>query len=205
MMVFSFLQNCTPLQAAKPAVKSILFLGLFLGVSACENARKELGLEKTPPDEFAVIKREPLEIPPSFSLPTPRPGAPRPQEQSPEQKAKASIFGESNQNKRQDNGNKEANYDFAAQKPRISTGENILLRQTGALESNKSIRDLIDAETRLYEEEQKPAIKRLLSLTGKKYEAPAKVVDAPAEMQRIKENLEEGRAITDGETPTRDF
>ena len=203
MMVFSFLQNRAPFRAAKPAFKSMLFLGLFLGVSACENARKELGLEKTPPDEFAVVKREPLEIPPSFSLPTPRPGAPRPQEQSPEQKAKASIFGEDDQNARTNNNG--TSYDFAAQKPQTSAGEDILLQQTGALESNKSIRDLIDAETRSHEQENKPTINRLLSLTGKKYEAPAKVVDAPAEMQRIKENLEEGRAITDGETPTRDF
>lgn len=203
MMVSSFLQSRSLIQEAKSVFRGILVLGFLLGLFGCENARKELGLEKTPPDEFAIVKREPLEIPPSFSLPTPRPGAPRPQEQSPEQKAKASIFGEENQSIRQNN--KSTDPDFAAQKPQASTGENILLQQTGALESNKSIRDLIDAETRLYEEEQKPAINRLLSLTGKKYEAPAKVVDAPAEMQRIKENIEEGRSITDGETPTRDF
>lgn len=203
MMVFSFLQNRTQAQTAKPIVWSLLFLGFLFGLPGCENARKELGLEKTPPDEFAIVKREPLELPPSFSLPTPRPGAPRPQEQSPEQKAKASIFGE--EKKQTTQKSKAVDYEFAAQKPQTSAGENILLQQTGALESNKSIRDLIDAETRVYEEEQKPAIKRLLSLTGKKYEAPAKVVDAPGEMQRIKDNLEQGRSVTDGETPTREF
>ena len=39
-------------------------------------------------------------------------------------------------------------------------------------------------------------------MSGKKYEAPAEVVNAKEESQRIKENLEQGKSVTDGPTPT---
>ena len=77
-----------------------LFL-LPLLLTACggvSGVRDQLGVTKDSPDEFAVVRRAPLEIPPNVftqaSLPTPQPGAPRPQEKAPAIAAKTALFGE---------------------------------------------------------------------------------------------------------------
>lgn len=45
-------------------------------LAGCENTIQEtLGLGKRAPDEFQVVRRAPLVIPPSATLPPPRPGA----------------------------------------------------------------------------------------------------------------------------------
>lgn len=50
-------------------------------LAGCGNSVKQtLGMERTVPDEFAVVERAPLVMPPDFNLEPPRPGAPRPQE-----------------------------------------------------------------------------------------------------------------------------
>jgi len=66
-------------QAVLPVVV-VVFAGMLL--SACEDLKKAVGIEKSSPDEFAVESRAPLTIPPDFDLRPPQPGAPRPQEQS---------------------------------------------------------------------------------------------------------------------------
>ena len=53
---------------------------LPLVLSACQDAKRALGYEKMPPDEFQVVQRAPLSMPPDFSLRPPQPGATRPQE-----------------------------------------------------------------------------------------------------------------------------
>ena len=51
------------------------------GLSACsgEQLERSFGLSRNSPDEFAVTTQPPLSLPPSERLPTPTPGAPRPQ------------------------------------------------------------------------------------------------------------------------------
>ena len=41
-----------------------LALAAALTLSACAGAKEELGLTRSAPDEFAVVKRAPLEMPP---------------------------------------------------------------------------------------------------------------------------------------------
>ena len=38
--------------------------------------RQQLGIAQGAPDEFLIIARAPIEMPPSFDLPRPQPGAP---------------------------------------------------------------------------------------------------------------------------------
>ena len=52
-----------------------LALVVSLSVSGCSEARRAMGFEKQPPDEFQVVQRAPLALPPEFSL---RPPAPAP-------------------------------------------------------------------------------------------------------------------------------
>ena len=58
------------------AVLGAVELALTLSLSACDSLRREAGLTKQPPDEFAVVTKAPLIIPPDFNLHPPAPGAP---------------------------------------------------------------------------------------------------------------------------------
>src|SRR5438067_188705 len=60
-------------------------------ISACTEVKRAIGLDKAPPDEFAVESRAPLTMPPDFNLRPPQPGAARPQEKSPGQQARQTI------------------------------------------------------------------------------------------------------------------
>ncbi len=52
--------------------------GLLLAAAGCSGAKEALGLVQDPPDEFRVVSRAPLAIPPDFTLRPPRPGEARP-------------------------------------------------------------------------------------------------------------------------------
>ena len=53
---------------------------MLLGLSACDTLKEQAGLTKKAPDEFTIITKAPLVMPPDFSLRPPRPGAKGPQE-----------------------------------------------------------------------------------------------------------------------------
>ncbi|MBM3559287.1 MAG: DUF3035 domain-containing protein, partial [Alphaproteobacteria bacterium] len=49
---------------------------LALAVGGCgEDTKRSLGLSKPAPDEFSVVSRAPLSLPPNYTLRPPRPGA----------------------------------------------------------------------------------------------------------------------------------
>lgn len=57
----------------------LVMLGLPpLGGCAQGSVQEVLGMDKRAPDEFAVVRRAPLIVPPDFELRPPEPGAPRP-------------------------------------------------------------------------------------------------------------------------------
>ncbi|MEX2520975.1 MAG: DUF3035 domain-containing protein [Paracoccaceae bacterium] len=53
---------------------------------------QQLGIAAGTPDEFMIIARDPLQMPPNFSLPTPRPGAPSLVEPDPYAAAHETLF-----------------------------------------------------------------------------------------------------------------
>jgi hypothetical protein len=75
-------------QGVLPAV---LLAAAATGLTGCDSFKKAIGMEKTSPDEFAVESRAPLTIPPDFDLRPPQPGAGRPQEVSPSDKAQTVL------------------------------------------------------------------------------------------------------------------
>jgi hypothetical protein len=57
----------------------VVLLGLLpIGGCAQGSVQEALGMGKRSPDEFAVVRRAPLIVPPDFELRPPEPGAPRP-------------------------------------------------------------------------------------------------------------------------------
>ena len=49
-------------------LRSIFVLALCVLLPACAETRRALGFDKAPPDEFQVVQRAPLSVPPDFAL-----------------------------------------------------------------------------------------------------------------------------------------
>jgi hypothetical protein len=157
-------------------------------LTGCESARKVIGNTKDAPDEFAVYQRPPLSLPPEFALRPPVPGSVRTGGITPTDQARAALL------RRQASVRQEAPID-----PNLSDGLNALMRDTGALTADASIRDVVDSETSLLvREDQRLADKMIFWVDDKPFEGT--VVDAQKEQQRIRENQALGRPLTEGET-----
>src|SRR5271165_488333 len=64
------------------------------GLGGCQATSHALGLSKVSPDEFNVVTKAPLILPPDYSLRPPAPGEPRPQELQPESAARTAVLGQ---------------------------------------------------------------------------------------------------------------
>jgi hypothetical protein len=64
-----------------------------VGLAGCQSTAKALGMNKVTPDEFRVVTKAPLVVPPDYSLRPPAPGEPRPQELQPESAARVALLG----------------------------------------------------------------------------------------------------------------
>ena len=159
----------------KTVLFSLMLAGASVALAACESTKEQFDFSKKAPDEFAVVKRAPLEMPPDFSVRAPQPGAPRPQELATDQMARQTILGEDVVRN-------------TAKQNNVSEGEAVLLQKTGGANANASIRRTVDAETAKIIEEESPGIDKLKKLVGQKVEPPAKIIDPVAETNRLREN-----------------
>jgi hypothetical protein len=78
-------------------IRSLGALALLVGavamLSGCSTIRDAAGMEKSAPDEFAVLTKAPLVIPPDYNLRPPRPGAVPTNQIEPTQAAQMALFG----------------------------------------------------------------------------------------------------------------
>ncbi len=109
----------------RAAIAVILLAGL--GLSGCQSASKALGMSKVVPDEFRVVTKAPLVVPPDYALRPPAPGEPRPQELQPESAARAALLGYRQGEIRSD-------------------GEKLLVAKAGADKADPLVRFVVDDE-----------------------------------------------------------
>ena len=64
------------------------------GLVGCTSTQKALGMSKVTPDEFRIVTKAPLVVPPDYALRPPAPGEPRPQELQPESVARNALLGQ---------------------------------------------------------------------------------------------------------------
>lgn len=160
-----------------------------LSMASCEKTKEQFDFSKKAPDEFAVVRRAPLEMPPDYTIKAPQPGAPRPQEQSPTDMARAAVLGEDAQKS-------------IAQENGVSQGEAVLLQKSGATAASPAIRTQVDKETAEIIEEETPGIDQLKKMVGQNPAEPAtELVDPTAEANRIKQNKAQGKPLNAGKTP----
>ena len=160
-------------------------------LAACDTMREQFAPPKAP-DEFSVMRRAPLERPEAVytnadQLPAPVAGKARPQELAPIVEAEQALMGTA------------APQAASVQTQAASIDE--LLQKTGANAADPTIRNTIEAEHYRLSKEQQPTIDKLRGKVTNRQPA-AKIVDAKGEFERLKKNREEGKAVTDGETPT---
>jgi hypothetical protein len=158
---------------------------LSVGLAACDSARETLGLNKRAPDEFAVVPRAPLVLPPNYDLRPPEPGAPRPQEVTPAQAARQALTGTAPAAAPVANG--------------IDPLDQAVLARTGGDRADPSIRATIAQENTQLAEASESFVDDLLFWQER--EEPGTVIDAGAEQRRLQTNQAVGRPIDTGETP----
>lgn len=176
-------------------------------LSACSGGevKSALGLKKRSPDEFMVMSRPALTVPPAFDLPEPSVSS-GPAAQSPQNAAKAQavVFGEPS-----------ATPAKTEAKPEKKTGksgnaEQLFLKKAGADDSSLTdIRSKLEddqraadeAAGRLAEEEQNGFFNRMLEpiRLGDK---PDPIVNPEKEKERLKSNMEEGLPANEGDVET---
>jgi hypothetical protein len=100
---------------------------LGFGMSGCSSAAQALGVTKVTPDEFRVVTKAPLTIPPDYSLRPPTPGEPRPQELQPESAARNAVLG-------------------ARASEQRSDGEKLLAAKAGGDKADPLVRYVVDDE-----------------------------------------------------------
>ncbi|GEQ99429.1 hypothetical protein JCM17845_00530 [Iodidimonas gelatinilytica] len=64
----------------------------FVGLGGCVWVGDLVGSGKSPPDEFVVVDKRPLVVPPDFQLRPPRPGVPSPQNIQPAAQVVDALF-----------------------------------------------------------------------------------------------------------------
>lgn len=108
-------------------VMCVLALTAAAGLGGCQSASRAMGVAKVTPDEFRVVTKAPLVVPPEYALRPPAPGEPRPQELQPESAARAALQGQAASAQRSD-------------------GERLLVARSGAEKADPLIRYVVDDE-----------------------------------------------------------
>ncbi|MDZ4376074.1 MAG: DUF3035 domain-containing protein [Phenylobacterium sp.] len=97
------------------------------GLAGCQSTQSALGMSKVTPDEFRVVTKAPLVVPPDYALRPPAPGEPRPQELQPESAARNALLGQREAEQRSD-------------------GEKLLVAKAGAERADPLVRYVVDDE-----------------------------------------------------------
>ncbi|WP_419318534.1 DUF3035 domain-containing protein [Caulobacter sp. ErkDOM-E] len=177
------------------ATLSVLAAVAATGLAGCQSASKALGMSKVVPDEFRVVTKAPLVVPPDYALRPPAPGEPRPQELQPESAARQALIGQS----------------MAAGR---SDGEKLLVARAGVEKADPLIRFVVDDETGdLAHKDESFASKVMFWKKDKAAEVASTatetganaplVVDASAEEARLKALMGPGKVVISRDKQTR--
>jgi hypothetical protein len=182
-----------------------------LALSACSNStvKDTLGLERAAPDEFRVVSRPPLSVPPQFSLRLPSNADVSPNQLTADKKARSIINGKEvaidtaqdativatketkSHNKHGSGSTKESTGSSGA--------ESQFLKNAGAGAADPTVRDQLVEEK--YEVQTQKEERAWWDIMHKDEEKNDPIVDSKKESDRIKKNEDEGKPVTEGKTP----
>lgn len=155
-----------------------------LTLGGCASVRQALGSEKMAPDEFRVVSKAPLVVPPEFNLRPPRPGEARPMELRADLQARTAVFG--------------VQTGAAA-----SDGEKLLVARAGGTNADPRIRAVIDEETGGVSRKPLSFSDRIMGRTTPVApNQPANPLPSEAEAERQRLEQQAIRNATGGQTVT---
>jgi hypothetical protein len=166
--------------------KQVLRFGLLaagaVALMGCQTIRDATGLSKEGPDEFAVVTKAPLIIPPEFNLRPPRDGAPPVNQVQPTDVAQSALFD---------------TQDPAATAKTIagdySEAEKMLLATSHATNPDPSIRQQIASDGRSMEAADDNFTKQVLFWQNSKEQGAN--VDAETEAKRMDAQKNGGQSV----------
>jgi Protein of unknown function (DUF3035) len=170
--------------SSNPRLIGVGLLGsslLLLG-GCSDSLTRTFGLTRDAPDEYTVTTRAPLSMPPDYNLRPPRPGAPRPQEQSERQQAAEALVPQLALGTPQGN---------------VSAGQAALLEETGPA-APADIRAKVDQDSNR-DNASESFIDKVLY--WRKPNTQNVQVDPQKESQRLRQNAALGESPAVGDTP----
>jgi hypothetical protein len=170
---------------SNPRLPGAVLLGsALILLSGCSGDKlsRTFGLTRDAPDEYTVTTRAPLSMPPDYNLRPPRPGAPRPQEQSERQQAEEALVPQMALNTPQSG---------------ASAGQEALVQQAGPA-APSDIRRKIDQDAR-YASDDESFVDKVLY--WRKPDTQHVQVDPQKESQRLRQNAALGESPDVGDTP----
>jgi hypothetical protein len=178
--------------------KLILSVAAFAAAASligCDSVKESLGRGKRSPDEFAVYQRAPLSVPPNFAL---RPPATGPESglnpaNDPSVSARNAMIGAGAATP--------VAVPATPAAPVGSPGIQALLKSTGGLTADPTIRQTVNRETTIMADEEKSFADKIM-FWQKPQEPDGTIIDPAVEARRIQDNQALGKPITDGQTPT---
>lgn len=146
-------------------LSAVVGLGFF--VTGCASATKALGLKQTAPNEFNILTKAPLVVPPEYNLRPPRIGESSSENNYTQKAAREALIG---------------NIDDAEP----SKGEQYLLVKAGALKANPEIRVEIDGQNSVERKTDSLANRILNWEDGRAVSGAGVPLDPEAEAKRLK-------------------
>jgi len=152
-------------------MKKILTLSamavLGFSVSGCTTTSKALGLTKAAPNEFNILTKAPLIVPPEYNLRPPRVGESSAENNYSQEAARKALIG-----------------DVDAAEP--SRGELVLMAKAGAAQANPEIRLAIDGENSVERKTSGFSDRVLFWNNGSNLNADGSPIDPEVEARRLK-------------------
>jgi hypothetical protein len=158
--------------------------GMALVLVGCDSIRQAAGVTKEPPDEFAVVTKAPLVMPPDYNLRPPKPGAAPTNQYSPTESAAATMFGEDPAEIA-----KQMTGDYSAE-------EKLVLATSGGAVADHAIRQQIAADAKSMEATNDDLTNKLLFQTG-----PDPQTGNPLDSDAEKQRLDSAKSAKQNNTP----
>ncbi len=155
-----------------------------LTLAGCGDVERTFGLVKDAPDEFTVQTQAPLSMPPSFQVPSPTPGADRPQNVRSDAAAEAAIA-------------PSTALGGGTRTGPTTAGQQALVNEAGPA-APADIRNRVNAEAKLDRPPQSLADRLMFWQSAP---PPGTVMDPEKESQRLRQNAALGQPATTGATP----
>jgi len=164
-----------------PRLTSLVFVGVAaLALTGCQGLREAAGLTKQGPDEFAIVTKAPLIIPPDYNLKPPQPGAAPLNQGSPTAQAEATLYGTD-----------PATVANSIQGS-FSDEEKLVLAYAGAADADDTIRQQIAADNKSMQAADASFTDKLL------FNTPVDNSDAPVDADAEKKRLDQMKTGTQG-------